>query len=87
VRTTLGIAAIVVGAGLGLFATFVVRARRPWRTTAAALALSGALVGIGAITVQHEANAAEWVLAPVLLGALVPLNVRLLFGGGGPLRT
>ena len=86
-RTTLGVVAIVVGAGLGLFATFVVRARRPWRTTAAALALSGALVGLGAIAVQHEANAAEWLLAPITLGALVPLNVRLLFSGSGPMRT
>ena len=79
--------AIVVGAGLGLFATFVVRSRQPWRTTAAALALSGALVGIGAIAVQHEANAAEWLLAPIVLGALFPLNVRLLFRGAGPMRT
>jgi hypothetical protein len=87
VRTTAGIAAIVAGAVLGLVVTLALRSRWSGRATSLALAISGGLLGIGAIAVQDGASAAEWVLAPLILAALLPVHVRLLYRGKGPLRT
>jgi hypothetical protein len=50
------------------------------------LAVGGALVGLGAIGLQPDASAAEWVLTPLVLGALSVLHARLLFAGEGPGR-
>ena len=42
--------------------------------------------GLGAIGLQDRATAVEWVLTPVVLGALGVFHDRLLFAGEGPRR-
>lgn len=86
-RTTAGIAAIVAGVVLGLVITFVLRPRWSGAATSTALAIAGGLLGVGSIAVQERASAAEWILTPVVIGIFLPLQVRLLYRGKGPLRT
>jgi hypothetical protein len=50
------------------------------------LAAGGAVVGLGAIGLQDHPTAVEWILTPLLLGALGVLHDRLLFAGEGPRR-
>jgi hypothetical protein len=58
--------------------------RSPVRTIV--LAAGGALVGLGAIGLQRHATALEWVLTPLVVGALSVLHARLLLAGEGPGR-
>ncbi len=76
-----------VSALVGLVAVFALRSRLAWSATTGVLALAGAGLGLGAIMVQRNASAPEWALAPLVCAALLPLNVRLLYAGEGPLRT
>jgi hypothetical protein len=50
------------------------------------LAAGGVLVGLGAIGLQHDATVLEWVLTPLVVGALSVLHARLLLAGEGPGR-
>ena len=70
-----------------------VAAAMAWRRTPSTagartilLAGGGAVVGAGAIGLQGHASALEWLLTPLVLGALSVLHARLLFAGDGPGR-
>jgi hypothetical protein len=78
--------AIVVGGSAVAAGMFGLRAslRSPVRTIV--LAGGGALVGLGAIGLQGDATALEWVLTPLVVGALSVLHARLLLAGEGPGR-
>jgi UDP-N-acetylmuramyl pentapeptide phosphotransferase/UDP-N-acetylglucosamine-1-phosphate transferase len=80
------VVAIVIGGVVVAAATLLLRTRmaRPARL---ALLVAGALaVGIGAIGLQDDATALEWVLTPLVLAALALLHDRLVFAGDGPRR-
>jgi hypothetical protein len=51
------------------------------------VSIAGAGLGIGALLPQHGVRTVEWILAPGVLAALLPVHVRLLFLGKGPLRV
>lgn len=53
----------------------------------ALLVIAGAGLGLGALLPQHGVEAAEWIVAPVVIAALLPVHVRLLFAGEGFLRV
>jgi hypothetical protein len=78
--------AIVVGGAVVAAGMFGLHAplRSPVRTIV--LAGGGALVGLGAIGLQRDATALEWVLTPLVVGALSVLHARLLLAGEGPGR-
>ena len=86
-RTGLGIALLVASTALGLGTSLVVRKRLPARAIDILVALAGAGLGVGALVLQQDVNAAEWIVVPVALAALLPVHVRLLFTGEGPLRV
>jgi hypothetical protein len=77
---------IVVGASAVAAGMFGLRAPVTGTVRTIVLAVGGALVGLGAIGLQQDASAAEWVLTPPVLGALSVLHARLLFAGEGPGR-
>jgi hypothetical protein len=79
-------ATIAVGGSSVAAGMFWLRAplRSPVRTVV--LAGGGALVGLGAIGLQRHATALEWVLTPLVVGALSVLHARLLLAGEGPGR-
>lgn len=78
----------VIGAGavVVLTATFVFRDRVATSVRTGVLVIGAGLVGVGAIGLQDRASTAEWILTPVVLGALAVLHDRLLFAGSGPGR-
>jgi hypothetical protein len=53
----------------------------------ALLALAGVAIGFAGLAVQDDASGWSWVVAPLLIGILLPLHVHVLFAGDGPLRT
>jgi hypothetical protein len=53
----------------------------------AILALVGAAIGVGGLALQDDVGVWSWVVAPLAIGVLLPLHVRALFAGEGPLRT
>jgi uncharacterized membrane protein len=77
---------IVVGGAVVAAGMFGLRTplRSPVRTIV--LAAGGVLVGLGAIGLQHDATVLEWVLTPLVVGALSVLHARLLLAGEGPGR-
>ncbi|MDP9328748.1 MAG: hypothetical protein M3P10_11115 [Actinomycetota bacterium] len=77
---------IMVGASAVAAGMFGLRAPVTGTVRTIVLAVGGALVGLGAIGLQPDASAAEWVLTPLVLGALSVLHARLLFAGEGPGR-
>jgi hypothetical protein len=77
---------IVVGTSAVAAGMFGLRAPVTGTVRTIVLAIGGALVGLGAIGLQRDASAAEWVLTPLVLGALSVLHARLLFAGEGPGR-
>jgi hypothetical protein len=67
--------------------TLVLRERLIGPVRLAALGIGGVAVGVGAIGLQESPSTVEWLLTPVVLGALAVLHDRLVFAGGGPRRT
>ncbi len=51
------------------------------------LALAGVGIALGGLAVQTDVGFWSWVVAPLMLGILLPLHVRVLFAGDGPFRT
>lgn len=49
--------------------------------------VAGAGLGIGALLLQDGVRTVEWIVAPGVLAALLPVHVRLLFAGKGALRV
>lgn len=80
-------ALLAVGGSAVAAAMFVLRTRLPGPVRTLVLAIGGAVVGLGAIGLQEDPSAVEWVLTPLVLGALSVLHVRLLFAGEGPGRV
>ena len=77
---------MAIGAVVVIAATFALRSSPPRPVRAVGIAAGAAVVGIGAIGLQDQASAVEWVLTPLVLGALALLHDRLLFAGDGPGR-
>ena len=77
---------IAAGGVVVLGATFAFRHRMPDVVRLGVLVIGSLVVGLGAVGVQERASAAEWILAPAVLGALAVLHDRLLFAGEGPGR-
>jgi hypothetical protein len=80
-----GIGLITGGVALSLITVFAL-----WRRVAGAvafglLAVAGVGVGTGALLVQDQAGAGEWIITLGVLGVLTPVHMRLVFGhpGGG----
>ncbi|HEY7668295.1 MAG TPA: hypothetical protein VIE12_09250 [Actinomycetota bacterium] len=53
----------------------------------ALLALVGVAVALGGLALQHDVGVWSWIVAPLILAVALPLHVRVLFAGAGPLRT
>jgi hypothetical protein len=53
----------------------------------AVLAIVGVAIGLAGLAVQDDVSGWSWVVAPLLIGILLPLHVHVLFAGDGPLRT
>jgi hypothetical protein len=77
---------IGIGAVIVIAATFALRSTVPGPVRAVGIAAGAAVVGVGAIGLQDHASTVEWVLTPLVLGALALLHDRLLFAGDGPGR-
>jgi hypothetical protein len=75
-----------IGAVVVIAATLAVRSSIPSLVRTVVLVAGAVVVGLGAIGLQDHASTLEWVLTPVVLGALSVLHDRLLFAGDGPGR-
>jgi hypothetical protein len=53
----------------------------------AALAIVGVAIGLAGLAVQEDVGGWSWVVAPLLIGVLLPLHIHVLFAGDGPFRT
>lgn len=80
-------AVIAAGGVVWVLSGLVFRDRLSPAVRTAALVTGAAVVGLGAIGLQDEASTLEWVLTPLVVGALALLHDRLLFAGDGPRRT
>jgi hypothetical protein len=79
---------VLAGGGLiAVAATFPLRGRVSEPVRRAVLAAGGVIVGLGAIGLRESPSVAEWILTPLVLGALGVFHDRLLFAGEGPRRT
>jgi len=58
---------------------------RPWLRDGL-LAMAGAGLGVGGLLLQSDVELGSWIVAPVLLAIVAPLQVRALFARGGPYR-
>jgi hypothetical protein len=83
-----GLEFAVLFGSVGLIGVSVLMLRRaPSRTALILTSVAGAGLGIGALLPQHGVRAVEWIVAPGVLAALLPVHIRLLFAGKGPLRV
>ncbi len=76
-----------IGGVLVTVVTLVLRDRLIGPLRLVALGIGGVAVGVGAIGLQENPSTVEWLLTPIVLGALAVLHDRLVFAGGGPRRT
>jgi hypothetical protein len=53
----------------------------------AVLAVVGVAIGLAGLAIQDDVHGWSWLVAPLLIGILLPLHVHVLFAGEGPLRT
>ena len=77
---------LAVGALIVAASMFPLRGRLSEPVRRAILAVGGAVVGLGAIGLQDRPSTVEWIVTPVVLGALGVFHDRLLFAGEGPRR-
>jgi hypothetical protein len=84
-----GLAIVVLAASVVVVASVVLvpRLRPPSRIADVLSAISGAGLALGALVPQHGVETAEWIVAPLVLAALLPVHLRLLFAGDGFLRV
>ena len=80
-------AVLAVGGVIWVLSGLLVRDRLPPAVRTVGLVTGAAVVGLGAIGLQDRASTMEWVLTPLVVGALALLHDRLLFAGDGPRRT
>jgi hypothetical protein len=85
--TLTGIFVLVAAVCAGLAALTTLREGVATTATLLLMALAGVLAGVGGLLVQRGVSAGEWVATPLVLAALGVFQARLLFAGGGPLRT
>jgi len=81
------IVVLAASAALVLAVRTIPRLRPPSRLGDVLCGLAGAGLGLGALMPQHGVDVAEWIVAPVVIAALLPVHVRLLFAGEGFLRV
>jgi hypothetical protein len=53
----------------------------------AVLAAVGVAIGLGGLALQDDVGVWSWIVAPLVIGVLLPMHVRALFAGDGPFRT
>ena len=78
-----GIALIVAGSLLGLLTVLGLWRRLPGSASLILLAAAGVTLGAGALLVQEGAGRGDWALTLLVLGGLIPLHGRLVFGRPG----
>ena len=83
---TIAIAVLVGASILGVAVALPLRPRLDPRVRDALMALAGAGLGVGGLLLQSDVEPGSWVVAPVLLAIVAPLQVRALFARGGPYR-
>ena len=83
----LGIAAIALGLAVFLAGLAGLRSGRRTAAWSATLATAGAIIAAGSLLVQHDREAASWLIAPVAGAILSVVHGRALFAPGGPFRT
>ncbi len=83
----LGIGAIALGTIVFLAGLAGLRAGRHVAIWSATLALAGVVIATGSLLVQHDADTASWLIAPVAGAILSVVHGRALFAPGGPFRT
>ena len=80
-------AVLAAGGVMWVVSGLLLRGRLPAVVRTVGLVTGAAVVGLGAIGLQDRASTLEWVLTPLVVGALALLHDRLLFAGDGPRRT
>ena len=83
---TIAIAVLVGASILGVAVALPLRPRLDPRVRDALMALAGAGLGVSGLLLQSDVEPGSWVVAPVLLAIVAPLQVRALFARGGPYR-
>jgi hypothetical protein len=78
-----GIALIVSGTLLALLVVFGGWRRMPAGAAFSILAVTGVIVGAGALLVQGHASAFEWAITLAALGVFAPVHARIVFGPPG----
>jgi hypothetical protein len=86
VSVAAGIALIVAASAVGAFIVFVLWRRIPPVLAFVSMAACGMAIGTGGLLVQEDVGAASWVLTLLVLGAIAPVHMRLVFGPPGPRR-
>ena len=82
-----GIAAITLGTLAFVAGLAGLRTNRHVAAWSATLAVAGAVIAAGSLLVQHDADTASWLIAPVAGAILSVVHGRTLFAPGGPFRT
>ena len=83
----LGIGAIALGTLAFLAGLAGLRSGGHVGAWSATLAMAGAVVAVGCLLVQHDPDAASWLIAPAIGALLSAVHGRTLFAPGGPFRT
>jgi hypothetical protein len=83
----LGFAVIAVGTLAFVAGLAGLRSGRHVGAWSATLGVAGGVIAAGGLGVQHDVDAASWLLAPVVGALLSVVHGRVLFASGGPLRT
>ena len=85
-RTAGGVGFIVLGTAVGLFVGLVLWKRIPAWVAYGAVSLLGATLGAGALLLQDDPGAADWLVMLGITLALTPVYCRFLFGEPGRSR-
>ena len=81
-RTGIGVGVVVSAGALGL--VVLARWRRlPERAAPILASVLGAAVGAGALLLQNDPEAIDWMVTLGVLAAFTPLHVRMLVGRSG----
>ena len=85
-RATIAIVVLVGASVLAIAVALPLRTRLHPRLRDALMAVAGAGLGVGGLLLQSDVELGSWIVAPVLLAIVSPLQVRALFARGGPYR-
>ena len=81
-----GILLIATATAVGLVDVFVLWARLPPGVVLTLLSMCGVVLGAGALLVQGNVGAANWITTLVALAVLAPIHCRAVFGPPGRWR-